>query len=210
MNRLRSFFITGFSLFLAFGMSLSAHPNTTIDYRIFFKFDGLKVTDIGESWTFDETTSQELMRKYDLDKKITLSKKEAVDIGKKLMESLFEVRYFTYISVDGRDLGKIEASGFKARITKGIVSVAFNSPLPSPVDVTKSDLRVRVEDIDYTVTIKPSQKKPVLLIGAPKERCKVTIKEKRPLGGIFFSPDLYEMDMFVPPKEIGVNCKDKN
>lgn len=198
--------LLGIVLLLSLCTSVSAHPNTMLAYRIFFKFEGLKVTDVGENWTFDDITSQELIKKYDLDKNTPLNKKKSIEIGNKIMDDLYEDRYFTYIFVNGHDLGKIRASGFKAQITKGILSVAFNTHLPSAIDVVKKNLSVQVMDIDYTVITMIARKKPVILIGAPKGSCKVNIDERRHKG--FAVPnDPYGLGLLAPQKWIGVKCK---
>lgn len=195
-------------IFLVLGslLNLSAHPNVTINYRIFLKFKGLFVTDVGESWTFDKTTSKELMEKYNL-KDSPLDKTNSALVGKKVMDGLEELRYFTYISVDGRDLGKLKASGFKAQITDGTISVAFNNQLNSPLDLTKKHLSIQIKDMDELVITNLVEKNPVILIGANKKDCRIDIEEVKEenMGGIK-EEDLF-IDLLPLQKKIDINCK---
>jgi len=206
MNKLKAFFIFGMVLIFTLSKNLEAHTDVIINYRIFFKFNNLKVTDIGENWAFDKITSEELIKKYKLEKKTTLNKKESTSIGQKIMEDLWEVRYFTYISVNHQDIGRIKASGFKAQINEGILSVAFNNHLPKVVDVTKENLKIEVKDVDSLIKTKLVEKQPVLLIGTSKEDCKINIKEKRQRVNKFIEEDPF-MDLLYQEKEISVKCK---
>ena len=189
-----------------FTSSLVAHQGTTINYRIFFKFDAFNIIGVGESWTFDELTSKMLLEKYKVKENTILNKKESIDLGNKIMDGLENVRYFTYIYVNGKDLGVLEASNFKAKIDGSILTVAFNNQLSTAVDVSKKTLSVQVKDIDYTIETKLLPKKPVVLLGIPEENCNINIEEKKNVGGVFTLEELFLMD-FAPPKEIKINCK---
>lgn len=194
---------------LCFINPLLAHQGTTINYRIFFKFDGFNVTGVGESWTFDELTSKILLEQHKQKENAVLNKEESVRLGNKIMEGLENVRYFTYILVDGEDLGLLKASGFKAKINGGILTVAFNNQLPTPVNVSKKTLSVEVKDIDYTIETKILPKKPVVLLGISEKSCNISIEEKEIEGGAFSTEDLLLMEFSIP-KEISINCKNTN
>jgi len=192
-------------LILSFKENGLAHPNTIINYRIFFKFDGYKVTDIGQSWSFDKITSYQLMLEYDIAKKNKLNEKESKAIAKKIIQGLWEVRYFTYISVNNQDSGRLKTSGFKAQINGDILTLAFNTHLSLPVDARRKHLSVEIKDPDLTIITSIAQKKPAILIGKPKG-CSVNIKEKK-LEGL--AKEYYSFGMFVSQKEVSVSC-DKN
>lgn len=203
-----SIFAMAFILLFSSSKDLMAHAGTTINYRIFFKFNGSEITDVGESWSFDEMTSEMLFSKYKLEKDTTLDKKESIELGKMIMEELSGLRYFTYISVDGKDLGEIKASGFKAKIKGNVLSVAFNNPLPLPVDVSKKTLSIEVKDIDATIETKLLPNKPVVLLGMDSKNCNIDIKDSPFTGGFFTPEELFNMDI-IPPKQIEINCKNR-
>lgn len=164
-------------LLLIFSVTLFAHPNPTIYYRIFFKFDGIKVTDIGESWTFDKETSEELLKMYGLKKGVSLDKKKSAKVGEEIMKGVAVDRYFTYISKDRRDLGEVEATNFKAEVTKDLVSVVFINRLPSPIDVSKSTLSMQVKDPTEGIKTKLLEKNPVVLMGKAKNECDIKMRD---------------------------------
>ena len=193
-------------IFLGFSKNLYAHNNTMISYRIFFKFDGKNLTDIGESWTLDIITSQELLLKYNLSENKKLNKKDSIKIAKDIMQDLYELRYFTYIKVDNKDLGVIKASGFKAQLTNGNLTIAFNNHLPSPIDMSKKNLSVEVKDVEDVIITDLAEKKPVLLLGAPKDFCKIDIKENWDKNS-FDKSDTDIVSVAIPPKQINLICK---
>lgn len=166
-----------FLAILLFYTSLFAHPETTINYRIFFKFSGDKVTDIGESWTFDKTTSSDLLKMYNLNPNATLSKKTSLKVGKEILSGVAEDRYFTYIFKGKKDIGKVKASGFKAQVTKGLVSVAFTNRLPSPIDAYKNTINIQVKDETEGIRTVPLKKSPVILLGTTKKNCKIDVED---------------------------------
>jgi ABC-type uncharacterized transport system substrate-binding protein len=195
-----------FSLFLA--KDAYAHPNVMIEYRIFFKFDKYSVTDVTQSWVLDKTTSKELMQKYHIDQNLKLDKKQSHKLAKKIMEGLYELRYFTYIYINDNDIGKIKASNIKAQIKNGVISLAFNNHLPRAVDVRKDKLSVEVKDPDSSVITVLAEKKPTILIGAPSDTCKTKIKQKsNPMNNSMFKQDMFSTAMLFPLKKVVLYCE---
>lgn len=192
------------AIILLFNATLFAHDGTTINYRVFFKFDGFYLTDIGQSWTFDETTSEGLMEMYKL-KNIKLEKAKSIKIGTKIMNGVASYHYFTYIFVNGKDLGKIDASKFKAQVSNSIVSVAFNSHLSKPIDTRKSILSLIIEDKTQGMEMKLVDKNPVVLI--PKQECKINIKDKISANNLSAMQN-YSMGIAIP-KKITLDCKSR-
>jgi len=191
-------------IILGINTNLFAHPNSILNYRLFFKFDNNKVTDIGESWIFDKVTSQILISKYNIKSTGKLRKKDSIKIGEKLMEELSSARNFTYILVDEKDLGKIKTSGFNIEIDDGIFSIAFNNHLPSPIDVTKNTLIVEIKDVDFTIITNLVEKNPIILLGASKENCKIDTKLIYPNF-----KDFYDVSMITPYNQVKLKCEDR-
>jgi len=203
-----SFFFILFSFIFVFSKNVYAHENVMFEYRVFFKFDNFNVTDIGESWTFDKITSAELIEEYNVDTKIKLNEKQSRALGKRIVEHLLEVRYFTYISVNNIDIGSVKASNFKAQIKNEIISLAFANHLPSPVNVKKDTLSIEVKDPDLSVITVLSQKKPVIFIGASKDMCQISITQaKDPSENIFSKEDILNDDLIFPSKKVSIICK---
>ncbi|MBO0661625.1 DUF1007 family protein [Jiella sp. MQZ9-1] len=153
-------------LVLATGGPAIAHPNIMMQCRVLFNFKGDLINGIGEAWTFDQTFSDELMKDFDADHDGKLSDAESRRMGAQVMTNLGASRYFTYISVDGQDIGKPKASGFRAAVQNGIVSIAFAVPLPQPIDPRQHKLTVEIKDQEFFVYALFATPSPVLIKGA--------------------------------------------
>lgn len=117
MRMVSKIILIGFFL-ISFTKELLAHPETMVNYRMFFNMKNSVITDIGQSWTFDKITSELLLIRYSPSEEDFESKKD--EISKNILEGLSELHYFTYISVDGNIIDKIKPSGFKAKIKDGL------------------------------------------------------------------------------------------
>lgn len=202
-----SLFVIVFIFTFIFPKNIYAHPNVMLEYRIFFKLDNYQVKSIGESWVFDKITSKELMQKYKI-KDSKLNKKQSTELAKKIMEGLYDVRYFTYISVDSEDIGRVKASNFKAQIKDKTLSIAFNINLPNPINLKANNLSVEVKDPDASVTTVLAHKKPVILIGTEKNSCQISIKQKNnPMKDILSKKDIFMTAMAFPLKKVTISCK---
>ncbi|MBP0616224.1 DUF1007 family protein [Jiella mangrovi] len=149
----------------ALGGPASAHPNITMTCRVLFNFAGNSVDGIGEVWTFDAGFSAELLKDFDANKDGLLSDAEAAAMGKDVMKNLGDSRDFTYVFVDGHDLGAIKTEGFRARAENGIVSIAFGVPLKTPVDPRIHKLSVEIKDEEFFVFATFATDRPVLMRG---------------------------------------------
>ncbi len=187
-------------LLFAVGLSLpaKAHPNIRLDYRLLFNFKGANVTAIGETWTFDPQFSQELLSTFDVDRDGTFSAAETKAMGHKILKNLSESRYFTFVSVDGHDLGKLPPIGFKAQARHGTVTVAFGSRLPAAVNAAKSHLSVLIKDPGFVVLTRLAKQRPVVLRGAPKGHCRSQVVD---------DPQDAYFGGLVVPKEVSLTCK---
>jgi len=187
-----------FLLLMALAAPAQAHPNIVLDYRLVFDFDGTDVTDIGESWSFDAAFSEELLSDFDTDRDGTFNAEETRAMGDEILGNLSEVRYLTYIFVDGHDLGKLEPFGFRTQVRDGVVTLAFGNHLPAPVDASRSRIAVQIKDPDFMIMALPAEKQPVFFRGVPKGRCSTEIGDK--------PQDAYYGGLIVP-QEVSVTCK---
>lgn len=167
------------ALFLGFAALLSApaeaHPSTSLNYRLLFTFEGSRITDIGESWTFDPLFSQELLSDYDKDGDGAFDQSETKIMGRDILANLSRSHYLTYITVDGRDLDAFVPFGFRARNSDGIVTIAFSNHLMAPLEASGSTIAVQVKDPGYVVLTAPAQNEPVILRGVTMDMCAVRI-----------------------------------
>lgn len=165
------------ALALSLSRSAAADPNAALYYRLLFNFAGKTVNALGESWTFDQNFSRQLVAKYDLNHDGKLSPEESADLGKQLFANLANVRYFTFVTVGGQDVTGLKPFGFKAQLAGKFVSFTFGLALPKPVDPATAKLQVQIKDPDFTIFTVPVKQDPVMLRGAP-DTCKADIDQK--------------------------------
>lgn len=132
---------------LSSAVAADAHFLVNLYCRVLFNFDGGSVNAIGESWTFDEHYSRHLLADFDTDNDGTFSPGELAKLKATVLPNLSQRRYFTYVSVDGSDVGKIEPYTFNAVVRHGLITFTMSLQLPYEVDPSKAHLEVNVHDI---------------------------------------------------------------
>ncbi|MGX1099373.1 ABC-type uncharacterized transport system substrate-binding protein [Amorphus sp. MBR-141] len=133
----------------------AAHPDILMSYRLLFDLHDGTIGTIGESWTFDGTFSQELLADFDRNGDGTFSPDESAAVEREVLPNLEAVRYFTYVDVDGADVGGLTPTAFQAAANNGIVTFALALTLPEPVDPAQKTLKVDIEDPDFSVYAEP-------------------------------------------------------
>lgn len=133
----------------------AAHPDILMSYRVLFDVHAGAIDTIGESWTFDRTFSAELLADYDGDGDGAFSPDESAALEREVLPNLAAVRYFTYVNVDGADIGGLAPTGFQAAAKNGIVTFALALTLPQPMDPALKKLTVQIEDPDFSVYAEP-------------------------------------------------------
>lgn len=143
----------------------------TLSYRVVFHLKDGAVDVVGESWTFSDAYSNILLAEYDQDGDGDFSATETAAIRDRAFSRLSGARGLTYLSVDGRDLGAVPPSGFRAIAVDGVVTVAFGLRLPTPVDPRRATLDLEIRDPDFTVYALPAARDPILVRGAGSAGC---------------------------------------
>jgi ABC-type uncharacterized transport system substrate-binding protein len=175
----------------------SAHPDIQIESRVIFIFKGARVTGIAELWTFDPDYSKTLLADYDADGDGHISAAESRTLAARILPNLAEFRYFTYIWVDGRDLGTLPPRDFIAADRAGRVTFSFVVDLPSPVDPQLQALKVEIDDRDYYAEIHLAEKDPVGLRDARGVACTPRLRDD--VENAYFG--------YVYPQEITLSCR---
>jgi ABC-type uncharacterized transport system substrate-binding protein len=175
----------------------SAHPDIRIENRVTFIFADALVTAIEQLWRFDAGYSRTLLDDYDADHDGLLSAAESRAIAAAILPNLAEVRYFTYVWLDGRDLGTLQPQDFSATVEAGRVTFRFVVPLPRPVEPTRQALRVEIYDRDYYAGIRLAEKDPVRFQNPRGIVCEARIRDDR--ANAYFG--------YVYPQEITPWCR---
>lgn len=188
--------LLGASAAVGFGSPAWAHPDIWIEDRVTFIFREAQVTGIEESWTFDPDYSKTLLADYDAASDENISAAESKAMAEHILPNLAEVRYFTYVRVDGRDLGTLPLHDFVATARDGRVNFTFVVDLPSPVDPLRQALKVEINDRDYYAEIRLSEKGPVQLRDPRGIACVPRLRDD--VENAYFG--------YVYPQEITLSC----
>lgn len=149
----------------------SAHPFSAAQCRFLFQIQGTKVTAFGESWMLDGTTSEELLTALDLDHDGHFNAREIAAMAESVKPTLEAERYFTTVSADGHDLGKLQPFGFDATANNGLVTLVIGFKLPAPIPLDQTKLMVRVDDPEQTIRFNLTDSNPVVLHGNANPLC---------------------------------------
>jgi ABC-type uncharacterized transport system substrate-binding protein len=152
-----------------------AHPHVFIDNRVTFLFAGDKITGFRENWVFDEVFSDQLLQHFDQDQNGSLSAAESEAVAAETLPNLAHFRYFTYVWVDGKDLGQLDPRDFHASAKKGLVTFDFRIDLPRPVDPLKQELAVEINDRDYYVEVLLAKAQPIAFKGLDHLACEPSV-----------------------------------
>ncbi|MDY0870321.1 DUF1007 family protein [Dongia rigui] len=142
-----------------------AHPHVFIDNRLAFSFVDGKVTSLQTEWRFDDIFTEDLLGQFDADGDKQFSAAESEQVKEGTLPNLAAFRYFTYIYLDGKDLGKMAPSGFVADVVDGAVRFRLTYQLPHPVDPRQEKLAVSIYDQEYYVEVLLAEKAPVAIDG---------------------------------------------
>ena len=156
---------------MAAALPAAAHPLIHMHCRILFNFDGAAVNAFGQTWTFDEHYSGHLIEDFDQDGDGAFSPAEVGAMEKTVLPTLARSRYFTFVSVDGRDIGAITPYTFNAMAENGIVTFAMSMALPTPVDPRHGTIRVEIRDPGFSVEAVFVDSDPVALRDQPNPSC---------------------------------------
>lgn len=142
-----------------------AHPHVFIDNHLTFSFAEGKIIGFTTDWRFDDIFTEDLLSQYDTDGDKQFSAAESEQVKEGTLPNLAAFRYFTYIYLDGRDLGEMAPTGFVADVSDGAARFRLTYQLPHPVDPEREKLAVSIYDQEYYVEVLLAEKAPVSLDG---------------------------------------------
>jgi ABC-type uncharacterized transport system substrate-binding protein len=172
-----------------------AHPHVFIDNRLAFTFADGKVTSFQTDWRFDEIFTEDLLAQFDADGDKQFSAAESKQVEDGTLPNLAAFRYFTYVYLDGQDLGKMVPSGFVADVVDGVVRFRLTYQLPHPVDPRQKQLSVSIYDQEYYVEVLLAKNAPVAIDG--DAACQAHVADD-PAHAYFGG--------FVVPQLVGIGC----
>jgi ABC-type uncharacterized transport system substrate-binding protein len=174
-----------------------AHPDIAIEDRVAFIFSDARVSAIEETWIFDPGYSLSFLEDYGTKPGASIPPAAREVIAKRIQPNLAEVRYFTYVRLDGRDLGNLPVRDFVASTKDGHLIFTFVVDLPAPVDPLRQDLRLEIYDHDYYAAIELADPDPVQLRNPGRLACEPKVRDDA--ENAYFGNIL--------PQEITLSCR---
>jgi ABC-type uncharacterized transport system substrate-binding protein len=167
--------VLALGLWLLAPAAAAAHPHVFIDNRVTFVFAGDKIVGFRENWLFDEIFSDQLLQQFDADQDGKLSPAESKQVAEGTLPNLAQFRYFTYVWLAGKDLGRLEPSDFHASARDRLVTFDFMVKLPKPVDPRQADLALEINDREYYVEVLLAKNKPIGFAGIEGVACEPAV-----------------------------------
>jgi len=190
-----------FAFVLAAGLApetVEAHPHVFIDNRVTFILADQKITGFRENWLFDEVFSDQLLQQFDADQDGAFSPAESAQAAAGTLPNLANFHYFTYVWLDGKDLGRLEPSDFHASAKKGLVTFDFLVKLPRPVDPTQQAMALEINDRQYYVEVLLAKENPIVFKGQGSLACSASVTKD--VKNAYYGG-------FVYPQRIAVQCR---
>ena len=175
----------------------SAHPDVAVEDRVTFVSGDAGIAGIEETWVFAPGYSASFLTDYKTERDGSISKAVSAQIAKRIQPNLAEVRYFTYVWLDGRDLGNLPVRDFVVAASGGRLSFTFTVDLPTPVDPRRQALKLEIYDHDYYATISLAGDAPIKFRNAGALACEPRVREDK--------ENAYFGDVY--PQEITLSCQ---
>jgi len=185
------------SALIGWSSPAAAHPDIAIEDRVTFIFRDAGVTGFEETWTFDPGYSQSFLTDYATERDGSISAAGSKLIAERIQPNLSEVRYFTFVRLDGRDLGNLPVRDFVATTSGGRLSFTFTVDLPAPVDPLRQKLKLEIYDHDYYAAMQLMDEEPVQFRNMTGIACEARIRED--------AENAYFGDIY--PQEITLSCR---
>lgn len=170
-----------------------AHPHVWIESKTKVLFDtDQRVRALEIEWRFDEFYSVFAVEGLDANGDGRFDEPELQPLAEVNVTSLRDYRYFTYVSVNGRDAEYGKVVDFGSTFEDGLLSLRFVLPLAQPVDPRAESLSFISYDPSFYISIDAAADRPVTFAGPAPERCDLRMER----GGETESLDIAETDIF--------------
>jgi ABC-type uncharacterized transport system substrate-binding protein len=154
-------------------LTASSHPHVFVDYGVALVTSGDRIEGARVAWTFDDLFSGFILQEFDRDRNGSFSPAESRQIEEKHLAEFRRSRFFTSISVNGKEVTPGAVRDFAATATKGIVTYQFTLPFTAPLGSTTA-IEVVVDDPTYYIAfIATTGGPPSQAIGAFLVECRV-------------------------------------
>jgi ABC-type uncharacterized transport system substrate-binding protein len=174
-GQLKKLFLSA-ALMLGLTLEVSAHPHlfATMQTAVMTSAEG-KVTGLRIRWNFDETYTQFSLEGLDLNNNGTYEPEELKPLTDENIKSLVESTYFTIAKFDNQELPQGPVTVYGQDLTDGKLSLWFELPFVTPVDVKAGHFEVRIYDPDFFIGFDYAADKPTEVVGQLPAGCAIKL-----------------------------------
>ena len=161
-------FLSGLALAgVAMAAPAFAHPHVLVDAKseILFDAEG-RMSAVRHAWQFDAAFSSYAMQGLDTNNDGQMSAEELQPLAKVNVESLQEFDFFTYLSVDDKDVKFTSPTEYWLELNGDRLTLFYSLPLEEPIKVGKTTT-LEVFDPEYFVAFTFVKDDPIVVIDAP-------------------------------------------
>jgi ABC-type uncharacterized transport system substrate-binding protein len=187
-----------------------AHPHVwvTIKTELVYAPDG-SVTAVQHAWTFDDMFSAFATQGIPARTKGQFTRAELQPLAQVNIGSLTEYAYFTYVKIDGR----AEKNAFSNPTDywldydpqAAVLTLHFRLPFKKPVKTRR--LTVEIYDPEFFIDFGFADKKPVTLLGAPRQ---CAFSDEKPSDSSFSSTLKLDKSFMTSEANIGMGMNFAN
>ncbi|MFP4510969.1 MAG: DUF1007 family protein [Spirochaetaceae bacterium] len=126
---------------------LVAHPHVFIDSRVGLHMNGSELSYIRAHWTFDRFFTRMVMIDFRLDQSGTFTSEQIREVEEGAFRNLEHYDYYTYISIDGRDVDIGEVENFHASLNSD-GRLVYEFDIPVGTDLARGSRNVEISMYD--------------------------------------------------------------
>jgi ABC-type uncharacterized transport system substrate-binding protein len=152
---------------VAMAVPAHAHPHVLVDAKSEILFDAQgRMSAVRHAWQFDEAFSSYAMQGLDANNDGQISEDELKPLAKVNVDSLKEYDFFTYLTVDGKDIKFTPPTEYWLELRGDRLTLFYSLPLEKPTKVGKKTT-LEVYDPEYFVAFTFVKDDPIAVIDAP-------------------------------------------
>jgi ABC-type uncharacterized transport system substrate-binding protein len=175
VGQLKKLFLSA-ALLLGLTPQVHAHPHlfATIQTAVMTSAEG-KVTGLRIRWNFDETYTRFSLEGLDLNNNGTYEPEEMKPLTDENIKSLVESTYFTIAKFDNQELPQGPVTVYGQDMIDDKLSLWFELPFVTPVDVKAGHFEVRIYDPDFFIGFDYAADKPTEVVGQLPAGCAIKL-----------------------------------
>jgi ABC-type uncharacterized transport system substrate-binding protein len=154
-----------------------AHPHVWITVETTVLFDKGAFVGLQHKWTFDEFYTAMAIEGLDKNHDGIYDREELSELAKVNVDGLKEFEYFTYPTLDGKEVKLADARDYWLEHKNNILSLTFTLPFAQPVPAQAKNFTFLVQDPTFFIAFGLAKDDPIKLGGGSPKSCKVAISK---------------------------------